>query len=896
MLAGVMRSFLLALLFCSSAFAADWYVAPEGNDAWSGRLPAPNADRTDGPFATLVKARDTIRPLPGARTVHLRTGVYELPAGLEFSSEDSGREYAPVVWQAYGKEKPVLIAGRSITGWKPWKDGILQADVGAQGFKGVAFKQLLFAGQRQILARYPNFDPQNPYGGGWAYAGGEMWPMYVDKEGENKHTLKVKNDDWRKWARPDEVEVFVFPRYNWWNDILRVKSADAASHTITTAKDASYAMRANDRFYFQGALEELDAPGEWYLDRKTWTLYFKPPAPIEGATVYAPTARSILSITGGAEYITLRGLTFECSEGWAVNIYKSSHNRVIGCTVRNVGDFNGSGIVVQEGADNGIVGCDISYTGRDGVSLGGGDRPALTDAKNFVDNCYIHHTGVFYKQGVGVALSGVGQRVSHTLIHDTPRFAIHFTGNNHVLEYNHMRHLALETEDVGATYCGGRDWLSPRGSVIRYNFIHDVLGYGWNGKWTSPYFAWGIYLDDNSGGVDVIGNIVARCGRSLLHGHSARDSRVENNIFVEGGMRQWEFNGWTTQHRFWTDHLPSMLKGYESVAHLPAWKTMRGMEVPPDKIPDAEGRVMSGNVFTKNIIAWKNDEAKALNVVAFNPERNHFDHNLYWHHGKPMLTGIRKPGKAITENLAPNPGFANGELGKLPTDWDFQIRTPNAKAALVEDAGQRALRIDAAFNGAKTSDNFPIVVSREIELKPGAQYLLRGRLRTDRKESGKAALQVQFYVGPKDGKPGHFWGSSPYAARVEREWKDFEFAFAIPLEGEKGWHPEMKKFRARLDWPEKQGALFAANVSLQETEARDEWQSWQELGDRHSVIADPKFLAPDQDDYRLAPDSPAFALGFKQIPVEKIGPYQSADRATWPIVEAEGAREKPLSQ
>jgi hypothetical protein len=116
---------------------------------------------------------------------------------------------------------------------------------------------------------------------------------------------------------------------------------------------------------------------------------------------------------------------------------------------------------------------------------------------------------------VGVALSGVGQRVSHCLIHDTPRFAIQFAGNNHILEYNHLRHVALETEDVGATYCGGRDWISPRGTVIRYNYIHDVLGYGWNGKWTSPYFAWGIYLDDNSGGVDVIGNIVARCGRSL---------------------------------------------------------------------------------------------------------------------------------------------------------------------------------------------------------------------------------------------------------------------------------------------------------------------------------------------------------------------------------------------
>ncbi|MEO6738984.1 MAG: right-handed parallel beta-helix repeat-containing protein, partial [Chthoniobacteraceae bacterium] len=498
-----MKHLLLLPLLTMSLCATDWYVAPNGDDAWTGLLPAPNADRTDGPFATLTKARDTIRPLPGARTVNIRDGLYELPQGLKFTHDDSGRDYAPVVWQAFEKEKPVLIGGRAVTGWKPWKSGILQADLGAQGFKGAAFKQLLFAGQRQILARYPNFDSKNPYGGGWAYADGEMWPMYVDNPDENKHTLKVKNSDWRKWARPDEVEVFVFPRYNWWNDILRVKSVDDASRTVTTAKDGSYAMRANDRFYFQGALEELDAPGEWYLDRKNSTVYFLPPegTMLDGNSgnlvrgggvadrsvrITVPTTRDILTFEG-TDYLTVRGLTFECAEGSAIVFAKGSHNRVVGCTVRNVGDFSGTGIAVNGGTDNGIVGCDISFTGSNGVALSGGDRPTLTEAKNFVDNCYIHQVGVFYKQGVGVALSGVGQRVSHTLIHDTPRFGILFTGNSHILEYNHLRHLALETEDVGATYCGGRDWISPRGTVIRYNFIHDVLGYGWNGKWTSPY-------------------------------------------------------------------------------------------------------------------------------------------------------------------------------------------------------------------------------------------------------------------------------------------------------------------------------------------------------------------------------------------------------------------------
>jgi hypothetical protein len=73
------------------------------------------------------------------------------------------------------------------------------------------------------------------------------------------------------------------------------------------------------------------------------------------------------------------------------------------------------------------------------------------------------------------------------------------------------------------------------------------------------------------------------------------------------------------------------------------------------------------------------------------------------------------------------------------------------------------------------------------------------------------------------------------------------------------------------------------------------WEQWQEKGfDTNSVVADPLFVDAANDDYRLRPESPAFKLGFEPIPVDKIGPYASPLRATWPIVEAEGVREKPL--
>ena len=51
----------VAALLSGAAIAAEWHVSPSGNDAWSGSLAEPNAGLTDGPVATLERARDAIR-------------------------------------------------------------------------------------------------------------------------------------------------------------------------------------------------------------------------------------------------------------------------------------------------------------------------------------------------------------------------------------------------------------------------------------------------------------------------------------------------------------------------------------------------------------------------------------------------------------------------------------------------------------------------------------------------------------------------------------------------------------------------------------------------------------------------------------------------------------------
>src|SRR6185369_3441131 len=102
--------------------SADVYVATNGNDNWSGSLATPNAARSDGPVATLEKARRVVQKLKASRhkaiVVMLREGTYFLGEPLRLDSSDSGTADAPVVYEAYPGEKPVISGGLRIDGWK----------------------------------------------------------------------------------------------------------------------------------------------------------------------------------------------------------------------------------------------------------------------------------------------------------------------------------------------------------------------------------------------------------------------------------------------------------------------------------------------------------------------------------------------------------------------------------------------------------------------------------------------------------------------------------------------------------------------------------------------------------------------------------------------------------
>jgi parallel beta-helix repeat protein len=383
----------------------------------------------------------------------------------------------------------------------------------------------------------------------------------------------------------------------------------------------------------------------------------------------------------------------------------------------------------------------------------------------------------------------------------------------------------------------------------------------WEGKPVTPHFAWGIYLDDDTGGVDVIGNIVLRCGRGGLHAHNARDCVVTNNLFADNRDWQFDYHGWTTQGRFWEQHLTTLTKGYEEVAGRSEWVEIRGINVHPRDFPSPGGLLIAGNRFEKNILVSSNAQTPILDVLRVPFDQNVFDYNLYWAPNGEVRTNMRSFGADTGKNLVS--AFV-GKVGETPQGWRWSKRTPESSAILNEVKNQTLVMALSAEGGSPSGKDQPIIFGEDIELESGAAYRLRAKLRAS--IAGSAQVGVHCFV-PK--RP--FWTSPVMQREVSTEWADYEWVFSVPKQGEKGWHDEMKRFNVRVGWKAGSGILEVGDVQLHKVEESSQWEAWLKNGvDGHSLVADPLF--EKMESAQLRKDSPAWKLGFEKIPFEQIGP------------------------
>lgn len=641
---------MIMLYLALPAAGLEIFVSPQGNDSWSGTLEQPNAQKSDGPLASLTAARDLVRTYKRksknadeAITITLRAGIYRLTESVQMGQADSGSEQAPVVIRAYAGEQPIISGGVEVTGFKTISPNIHGAPL-PESIKDLdKVRLVLFQGRRLPLARWPNFDPKQPIAGGWAYVDGERPNKPYDKiPGEtdaNRSFFKMRKSDMRQWANPTEGDLFIFTRFNYWNDVVPISAVNKSTGQVDVKQPCSYAIRPGDRYFVQGMREELDAPGEWYIDRNTRQLLIYSSADPAVLKVEVSVSPTLIGLRSDASHIRLEGLTLQCATGAAINVVGAQHCEFRNCTIQHTGDLTGHGVALYDGEHNHVINCEINDVGASGVFTNGGDYKTLKRAEHLIQNCHIHHTGVINTHSGAVWLSGTGNSVLNNDMHDCPRMAVivPFGGNNqlNVVEYNHIYQVNLQTQDSGAIYASGRDWVSGRGHRIRYNFIHDSIGFGWDGtKWASPYYAWGIYLDDACSSCEVVGNIVARCPRASIMIHSGQNNRIENNIFVDGGKQQIELRGWEAKYTYWQSLLSTMDKRYAETKDNAAWKEIVGYG-PPRESYSQDGKVMVDNIIQRNIIAYKGRGALYMDVVQLPTDRIDCDNNLIFVKGQP---------------------------------------------------------------------------------------------------------------------------------------------------------------------------------------------------------------------------------------------------------------------
>jgi hypothetical protein len=213
-----------------------------------------------------------------------------------------------------------------------------------------------------------------------------------------------------------------------------------------------------------------------------------------------------------AHHISFENLIVEHTKGDGILIKDGSYIQIAGCTMC---DINNTAIRIIGGNNHRVQSCHIHNIGGCAIGVSGGNRKTLTRCEHTIENNHIHHNAQQTQQPC-ITISGVGIRTTNNHIHHNPHTAVHLSGNEHLVLYNHIHNVCLETEDMGAVYMQ-RDW-TERGIRIQHNFFHDLNSSG-------------VHMNDCASGSVILGNIFARCNRAVFIG-GGRNHRIENNIFV----------------------------------------------------------------------------------------------------------------------------------------------------------------------------------------------------------------------------------------------------------------------------------------------------------------------------------------------------------------------------
>ena len=549
------------------------------------------------PTNSLAGARDLVRALPTAARangveIRLAPGRFALKEPLALGPEDSGRSDAPVVWRGAPQGGTCLTVGRDVppTLFKPCPErpGVLAADISAWKLqwpkrpKGECrdpypIPELFVDGERCEPAGWPDWPTVAAPGdthGGWSVIA--SFPDMGTRTGSGSVTdagkrLKVEKprggtfgysgDRPSRWTNAKDVLLHGFWCFDWAESKIPVQSINASSNTITLAYPHAYGVRKGNpsprRWRAMHLLEELDRPGEYYVDMDASRIYLMPRRPIsEGTRVTVTWAPwSVVSMRGVSN---VAFADMELFGSWTHAVYGAGvTNAVFSCL-----DVHGArlrGFDLPKAQSCVVAGSDVHDVGNGGIYISGGDRRTLTRGENVVEDCLVRS---FSKNRLtsayAIHMAGCGNIARHNEMFDAPHQAASLYGNDNIFEYNVVSNVLQCTDDAGAYYTGRNP--SCRGNVLRYNYFADIGSNRGHGNAA-------VYFDDGDGGNEVFGCVFVRCGApgrgnfGTVFCHGGYSNVVRNCLFVDCerplGSSPWNQKRWE-----------SLLKEGYMVAHI----------------------------------------------------------------------------------------------------------------------------------------------------------------------------------------------------------------------------------------------------------------------------------------------------------------------------------------
>lgn len=600
-------------------------------------------------FACLLQTAsafaDTIRVRPGddlqsavnrANVVRFARGLYELPAGSL-----SLRSGVRLVAEGTGT---VLTASFRVTGWRrvPFsgRDDVWCAEFDKAKASTVA--PLFFAdGRRMELCRYPNAVSGDIHSG-WAEADEPLSENEKATYPSSPSRIVVRRTDFRRWSHPEEGVLDVVPRHNWMNHRTHVKSLDEAHSAIEFPRPVGFNCPPWGRWAALGFREELDIPGEWYLDRREGKVYFIPPGG-------ADPNRIVCRLAAGHAALELRrvrdvevcGLEVAWSER-GILAERCTNVTVRSCLAHDIGGWWGNALSFNCAVRCTVKDCEIHDIGGYGVRFErrSMDRvlPPGGSNGNCVKACMIRKVGLCNKHGIGIDFYDTGFVCTDNVVEEVPRGGIFPHGRENLVRGNRISDCNLETDDTAAIYLGG--WRECAGTRIAENVISNSVGFGWrNGRWEEYVGASGIYVDECGGGVTITGNVVTCSSLAGVMFHNARFCTVEGNFFSRNTRTfadrseagEIRMTGWDNHPKamFVSVRQKDICREYdELLSDCPAWTNHPSIADSPHDPYLPSGCTMKGNVIRGNVFDCRSDpEVRFAVLRAYDPKANEISGN-----------------------------------------------------------------------------------------------------------------------------------------------------------------------------------------------------------------------------------------------------------------------------